>query len=170
MIRSESRCRRSGRAGRRGLLLVCALLPFLPSFLAAQSPGPRPAIAVVVHPDSPVTDISVEELRSLYLGRPIDRPGIDSVVLYEHVPVRDAFYRSVVGWDEFRARQHWIGLIFDGLAPAPPVGEESAQSLLRRVSTDLQAIAFIDSDSVDRSVRTLTVDGFEPDAPAYPIR
>ena len=154
--------------------LMCLALGFL-GLLAgsgalpahAQQTGAS-AVAIIVHPDNPTRDMTLEDLRRLYLGRAGGSEGAPT--LMEHVEVREAFYQGVLGWSPYRARQHWIGLIFEGLAPSPPVGEENGPALVSAVASDPRAVAFVAAYAVDESVRIVSIDGLRPGDPGYALR
>ncbi len=96
------------------LALVTACLVASPE--AAQPP----VIAVVVHPDSPLSEISFEDLGRLFRGHTTTLSDGTHVMLFEHDAVRERFYRQVLSMSLNRASRHWISVVFSGGGASPP--------------------------------------------------
>jgi ABC-type phosphate transport system substrate-binding protein len=146
------------------VLLAGALLtPSLPCDLQAQ-------IVVVVNPHNPVKDLSLEELRRLYLGRTTTFRQNLPVSLMEQAIVSDAFYQAALGMNEERVRRHWIGIVFSGETAKPPRSFTGAEELKQAVAENPGAIAFIDLAETDAGMKVLTINGRQPDDERYPLR
>ncbi|HEY3011965.1 MAG TPA: hypothetical protein VGJ36_04400 [Gemmatimonadales bacterium] len=139
------------------------LTPSLPVNARAQ-------IAVVVNPRNPVKDLSLEELRRLYLGRTTTFRQNQPVTLLEQAKISDAFYQAALGMNEARVRRHWIGIVFSGETAKPPKSIAVAGDLKRAVAERPGAIAFIDVADIDRSMKVLTINGLHPADARYPLR
>jgi len=103
-------------------------------------------IAVVVHPENPLSSMSSEEVAAVYLGRnaalrPIDLP--------ERGGLYNWFYYRVTGQDPTRAKIAWAKH-FDKI---PPVQVTSSAEAMRRVAANKKAIAYVDVRVVDPSVK-----------------
>ena len=145
------------------VVLAGALLtPSLPRDARAQ-------IVVVVNPRNPVKDLSLEELRRLYLGRTTTFREDLPVSLMEQAVVSDAFYQAL-GMDEEGVRRHWIAIVFSGDTPKPPHSFTVAEDLKRAVAENPGAIAFIDLAETDPGMKVLTINGRYPDDERYPLR
>jgi ABC-type phosphate transport system substrate-binding protein len=146
------------------VLLAGALLtPSLPRDVRAQ-------IVVVVNPHNPVRNLSLEELRRLYLGRTTTFSQNLPVSLMEQAIVSDAFYQVALGMNEARLRQHWIGIVFSGETAKPPRSFTVAEDLKRAVAENPGAIAFIDLAETDAGMKVLTINGRHPEDERYPLR
>jgi ABC-type phosphate transport system substrate-binding protein len=146
------------------VLLACSLLtPSLPRDARAQ-------IVVIVNPRNPVKDLSLEELRRLYLGRTTTFRQNLPVSLMEQAVVSDAFYQAALGMNEARVRRHWIGIVFSGETAKPPRSFTAAEDLKRAVAENPGAIAFIDLAETDSDMKVLTINGRRPDDERYPLR
>jgi len=77
-------------------------------------------IAVIVHPGNPLTSISLDELRRLYLGSRTTLPNREAVILLESPAVRERFYTSALKMSPDRVKRHWIGVVFAGESDTPP--------------------------------------------------
>ena len=103
-------------------------------------------IAVVVHPDVPVDNLSLAELRRILLG---DREFWTSgarVTLFIRAPIareRDAVVRDVCQMTEAQFRQHWIGKVFRADTPSGPKIVYSSEMALEQVSRTPGAITFV---------------------------
>ncbi|MBL8475888.1 MAG: hypothetical protein JNK71_07400 [Methyloversatilis sp.] len=111
-------------------------------------------IAVIVNPDSGIDSISREEVSHLFLGRIKHLlPGTPALVI-DTVPLRQAFYQSLVrrGIPEIDA--YWARLRFSGRTQ-PPLQIEDAAVVIERVARDRNAIGYISGAVVDSRVKTV---------------
>ena len=134
---------------------------------AAQVPEP---IAIVVHESNPVRDLSMEELRRIYLGSITMFEHGERVVLLEASEHRTSFYRSALDMGEDRLNRHWISRVFAGRAGSPPQEMRSDGELRSYVAAHAGAIAFLSAASVDDTVKVVTITGLGPDDAGYPLR
>jgi hypothetical protein len=130
----------------------------------------EPQIAVVVHRDTPVQDLSLATLRRLYLGQTTTFGNGQRVVLLEYTPVQAPFYRKALGMSPELVHRHWIGLVFQGEDANPPQPFRDADALKRFVADHPGAIAFMDLRSVDASVKLIKVGGQAATDAHYPLR
>lgn len=130
-------------------------------------------VAVVVHPDTPVSNLSLADVRKVFLG---DRQYWSTnvpVVLLIRAPVareRDVVLKIIYQMSESQFKQYWIAKIFRAeAATAPKVvySNDMANQLLTAIPG---AIAFIDSKDVKPGSKVLRVDGHLPGEPGYPLR
>jgi len=150
----------------RWLLVLLAgvlLTPTLPAEARAQ-------FAVIVNPRNPIKDLSLEELRRLYLGRTTTFSQNQPVILLEQAAISDGFYQAALGMNEARLRRHWIGIVFSGETAKPPKSIAVADDLKRAVAENRGAIAFIDLAETEPGMKVLTINGRRPDDARYPLR
>lgn len=130
-------------------------------------------VAVVVHPDTPISNLSLSEVRKVFLG---DRQYWSTnvpVVLLIRAPVareRDVVLKIIYQMSESQFKQYWIAKIFRAeAATAPKVvySNDMANQLLTAIPG---AIAFIDSKDVKPGTKVVRVDGHLPGEPGYPLR
>jgi hypothetical protein len=150
--------------------LGCLLLG-LCAFLAAQSHSID--VAVVVHPDTPVSDLSLSDVRKVFLG---DRQYWTSnipVVLLIRAPVareRNVVLKIIYQMSEAQFKQYWIAKIFraeSASAPKVVYSNDMANDLVTAVPG---AIAFIDAREVRPGAKVVRVDGHLPGESGYPLR
>lgn len=111
-------------------------------------------IAVIVNPDSGIDSISREKVSHLFLGRIKHlQPGMPALVI-DTLPLRQAFYQSLVrrGIPEIDA--YWARLRFSGRTQ-PPLQIEDAAVVIERVARDRNAIGYINGALVDSRVKTV---------------
>jgi hypothetical protein len=125
-------------------------------------------LAVVTNPASPLQNLSLEELSFLYLGQTVSMEA-GEILLAEYGPLREGFYRSVLQMRGAQVDRHWIGVVFRGGKVNPPIRFDTAADLRDFVLSDLGAIAFLPLGDLD-SMKVLTINGFLPTDPGYPIR
>jgi phosphate transport system substrate-binding protein len=152
------------------LLLALAVAASLVGLAAAQAPGD---IAVVVHADVPVDNLSLSELRRLVLGDRAFWPASVRVTLLVRAPIareRDVVLKTVCQMTEAQFRQHWIAKVFraeTALAPKIVYSSEMAIDLVNRIPG---AITFVDASQVRGGLRVVKVDGRLPGERGYLLR
>ena len=145
----------------------------LPGDALAQAADPsseQAPIAVVVHPSSPLSDITLEDLRRLFLGSTTSLENGERVELLGMAPNRTRFYRAALGMSEDRLKRHWISRVFAGQAGTPPQEFRNEEDLLDFVASHPGAVAFIDVRAVTGDVKLVRVDGRTPADDGYAIR
>lgn len=135
------------------LKLRHALLLLLLVFLSLPS---RAEIAVIIHPDSPLKNLSAREISDLYLGRKRTLEGekIQVLDLVADNPLRERFFALLNGMDQARLNAYWARLQFSGdLQPPPQLA--NGQAMLNAISHNRLAIGYINAAQVGSGVRTL---------------
>jgi ABC-type phosphate transport system substrate-binding protein len=154
----------------RAFALSCLCLALLQP-LAAQHHDVD--IAVVVHPDTPISNLSLSEVRKVFLG---DRQYWTTnipVVLLIRAPVareRNVVLKIIYQMSESQFKQYWIAKIFRAESATAPKVVYSNDMANQLVTAIPGAIAFIDSKDVKPGAKVLRVDGHLPGEPGYPLR
>src|SRR3982075_2040141 len=152
------------------LLLGICVLPEHP--LTAQTYRGTD-IAVVVNPDTPVTELSVTEVRKVFLGERQYWNANIPVVLLIRAPVareRNVVLKTIYQMSESQFKQYWIAKIFraeSATAPKVVYSNDMANELATAIPG---AIAFIDVREVRPGTKVIRVDGRLPGEPGYPLR
>jgi hypothetical protein len=153
------------------LLGLACLALALCGTVAAQSHNVD--VAVVVYPDTPISDLSLADVRKVFLG---DRQYWTSnipVVLLMRAPVareRNVVLKIIYQMSEAQFKQYWIAKIFraeSATAPKVVYSNDMANDLVTAVPG---AIAFIDAREVRTGAKVVRVDGHLPGEPGYPLR
>ena len=158
-----------GRFAVFAALLICAFVLLVPAPAHTQTGD----IAVVVHPDVPVSNLSLADLRRILLGdREFWTTGV-RVTLLIRAPIareRDAAVKDVCQMTEAQFRQHWIGKVFRAESPSGPKIVYSTEMALEQVSRTPGALSFVPAASAGRGVKVLRIDGKAPGQPGYSVK
>jgi ABC-type phosphate transport system substrate-binding protein len=130
-------------------------------------------IAVVVHPDTPVSDLSLADVRKVLLGERQYWTTKLPVVLLIRAPVareRDVVLRVIYQMSESQFKQYWVAKIFRAEAASPPKIVYSNDVVLQLVAAMPGSIAFVDARNVRPGLKVLRVDGQLPGDRNYPLR
>jgi len=139
--------------------------------LAAQSHDAD--VAIVVHPDTPVNNLTLAEVRKVFLGERQYWNANIPVVLLIRAPVareRNVVLKTIYQMSESQFKQYWIAKIFraeSATAPKVVYSNDMANELATAIPG---AIAFIDVREVRPGTKVIRVDGLLPGEPGYPLR
>lgn len=151
------------------VILGCALAAMA---FAPASTGGSSDIAVIVNPSTPVSNLSMGELRSILNG---DRRNWDvktPTVVLMRVPgsrERTVVLERVLRQSESDYKKFWVGKIFRGEATTEPATAPSPGLALDYVASVDGAISFVDSGQVQSRVKMLKIDGKLPGESGYPL-
>ena len=152
-------------------VLSWLLVAMAPS--GAQTTRSAADIAVVVHPDTPVSDLSLTDVRKVLLGERQYWNSKLPVVLLIRAPVareRDVVLRVIYQMSEARFKQYWVAKIFRAEAASPPKIVYSNDMQYELISGIPGAIGFMDAHNVRPGLKVLRVDGHLPGDKEYPLR
>ena len=149
------------------------VLAVLMSVFAAR-PGlaEEPAVAIVVHPDVRVSNLSMGQLRRIFLADQQFWPDKSRIVLLVRAPEADE--RTVVldriyEMNERQLGKYWISKIFRAEVAAQPKIVLSSNMALELVTAIPGSITFIPASEIDSSIKVVSIDGLLPDQPGYPL-
>ncbi|HSG41433.1 MAG TPA: hypothetical protein VLE27_17460 [Thermoanaerobaculia bacterium] len=149
-------------------VLLGALVVSEPALARAKG-----SVAVIVHQQVPVENLSLSELREIFLGeRQFWSKELTITLL---VPPRGSPERKVLLSQIYQQRSeaqyqhHWINKLFsDGAQAAPKItGSPEMSASLARVIPG--AIALVRADSIPEGVKVLRIDGKRPGDDGYPL-
>jgi ABC-type phosphate transport system substrate-binding protein len=130
-------------------------------------------VAVVVHPETQVSNLSLAEVRRVFLGDRQYWSTNTPVVLLIRAPVareRNVVLKIIYQMSESQFKQYWIAKIFraeSATAPKLVYSNDMANELVTAIPG---AIAFIDARDVRPGTKVLRVDGRLPGEAGYPLR
>ena len=130
-------------------------------------------IAVVVQSETPVSDLSLAEVRKVFLGERQYWNAKMPVVLVIRAPVareRDVVLRVIYQMSEAQFKQYWVAKIFRAEAASPPKIVYSSDMQYELVSAIPGAIAFVDARNVRPGLKVVRVDGRLPGDQGYELR
>lgn len=118
-----------------------------------------PEFRVVVHPNSPIDAVSVDELSKMFLKRSTrwnDNTPVRAVDQSRDKPVREAFSQAVHGRSAKAIVAHWQQQIFSGRAVPPP--ELTSDELVTSyVSVHPGAVGYVSPGASVRDVKVVEV-------------
>lgn len=117
-------------------------------------------LAVIVNPQSGVTQLTREEVTNLFLGRQkrlgsFPAQPVDQVQPQE---VLSRFYRLLVNKNTAEIGAYWARLYFSGQAQ-PPKKMESAREVIDYVATNKGALGFVEKNKVEGRVKVAFILG-----------
>jgi ABC-type phosphate transport system substrate-binding protein len=155
------------------LITLIPLVAILQNGSPAQTTHGGPDIAVVVHPDTPVSDLTLSDVRKVLLGERQYWSAKLPVVLLIRAPVareRDVVLRVIYQMSEAQFKQYWVAKIFRAEAASPPKIVYSNDMQYELISGIPGAIGFMDARNVRPGLKVLRVDGHLPGDKEYPLR
>jgi hypothetical protein len=154
------------------LVLLCAIAAIGLRAVMAQTDN-HPTFAIVVNPHVPVDDISLEELRKIFLGErqfwssnmpvvPLIRP--------QGTPEREVVLRVIFKMSETEYKKYWIAKVFRAEATNEPAVAPTNAFANDAVSAIPGSIACENVKDVPHGAKVLRIDGHKPGDPGYPLR
>jgi len=145
---------------------LCALLP-----TARVRADAEVALAVVVGPNSKLSDLSLSDLRRIFTGERVTDPSGNKLIPLNHPPKtvdRVGFDRSVLGMSPDEVGQFWVDRRIRG-GSGPPRTVESIGTLRRVVQNLPGAIGYLRRPQLSTEVKPVRIDGKLPGDPGYPV-
>lgn len=130
------------------------------------------AVAIVVHPEVDIEDLSLDELKSIFLAERQhwqDRSRITLLVRAAIAPERDLVLSEVYGMTEDRYRQYWIGKMFRSEVASGPKIVFSTDMLRDLVTVIPGSIGFVPVSEVGPGLKVIRIDGMLPGDQGYPL-
>jgi hypothetical protein len=156
------------RATVLALLTNAAAGPML-STLDAQA---MEAVAIVVHPEVAIDDLSFDDLRSIFLAERQhwgDRSRITLLVRAAIAPKHDLILTEIYGMSEDRYRQYWIGKMFRSEVASGPKIVFSTDMLRDLVTVIPGSIGFVPVSEVGPDLKVVSIDGMLPGDEGCPL-
>ena len=113
-------------------------------------------IAVVVNLENK-SDLDVVMVRKIFLGKLKSFPNGNAVATFDLPdanPARAEFNKTILRKSESRLNSYWARMLFSSKAK-PPTLLNSADDVKAAVASNINAIAYLNEDDVDASVRVL---------------
>lgn len=139
----------------------------------AENPIEEAGLAIVVHKDSTVENLSMTELRNIFLANQQFWPDRRRITLLVRAPQsdeRDYVLNSIYQKSEAEFRQYWIAKMFRAEIPRGPKIVFSSDMTLDLVVAIPGSISFMRADQVTDDVKVLRVDGKLPQDDGYPLK
>src|SRR3954469_6634848 len=134
---------------------------------SAQSPGD---LAIVAHPETPVAQLSLPELRQLMKGeRQFWKTDLPVVLFVRSATSqeRTAVLGTIFQMSEAQFNQYWIAKQFRAEATSAPTKLNSNALTQQFVASTPGAIGFMAARDVKPGVKVVKIDGFLPGDAGY---
>jgi hypothetical protein len=157
----------------RHLFCLIALLVGTAPVNADDAPAESSAVAITVHVGTDIAELSLAQLRRIFLAEQQFWPDRSRITLLVRAPgaverelVLDRIYRM----NEDQFRKYWIAKMFRAEVPSGPKLVFSSNMALELVTAIPGSITFMNAQEIDDSVKVLKIDGFLPTDPDYPLK
>lgn len=139
----------------------------------AESDSVQDNLAIIVNTTNPVDDLSLSELRKVFLGERSHWPNgrrITLVMMEPGQPERKALIREVCQMNEHDLGRHFLHGMFTGEVFVSPKTLASPVGVRKFVFNVPGAIGYLRASDVDSSVKVVRVDGRLPTDKEYTLR
>jgi len=153
--------------------LLATSIMFASASAVAQEAVASSAIAIVVHKNTEVDDLSLHELRNIFMANQQFWPDRKRIILLVRAPKseeRDFVLNTIYQMDEAQFRQYWIAKMFRAEVPRGPKIVFSTDMMLELVVAIPGSISFINASEVTDDVRVVRIDGKLPTEEGYPLQ
>jgi phosphate transport system substrate-binding protein len=139
----------------------------------ADEPSPAENnLAIIVNTSNPVDDLSLRELRKVFLGERAHWPNarrITLVMMETGQPERRALIREVCQMNESDFTRHFLNGVFTGEVFASPKTLAGPVGVRKFVFNVPGAIGYVRASDVDATVKVIHVDGHLPSDKDYAL-
>jgi ABC-type phosphate transport system substrate-binding protein len=139
----------------------------------AQETATTGPVAIIAHKDTDIENLSLFELRNIFLANQQFWPDRTRIILLVRAPKskeRDFILNTIYEMDEAQFRQYWIAKMFRAEIPRGPKVVFSTGMMLELVIAIPGSISFVSIDEVTDAVKVVKVDGMLPTDPGYPLK
>ncbi len=130
------------------------------------------ALAIVVHPDNHVNEISSTELRRIFRAEQQFWDNDTRITLLLRAPVskeRNVVLRAIYEMNEQDFKKYWIGKMFKAEVASGPKLVYTNHMALNLINAIPGSITFVPASKVQQQNKVLKIDGKLPGEPGYPL-
>ncbi|HEC19394.1 MAG TPA: phosphate ABC transporter substrate-binding protein [Gammaproteobacteria bacterium] len=134
-------------------LMLMAVLTF--TAIAAHADE----VVLIVNPANPLTEMTLKEVKKIYLGKSKFFPGGGKVIPADQPEkslVRKIFYEVMIGKSASKLKAYWSKRIFTGKG-TPPIIKKGDEAMLAWVAEQPLALGYVYRKSVNDSVKVLNL-------------
>jgi len=131
------------------------------------------SVAIVVHPSVEVSNLTMLQLRRIFLAEQQFWPDRSRITLLVRAPgavERDIVLSQIYQMNDAQFRQYWIAKIFRAEVPSGPKIVLSSNMALELVTAIPGSITFISASAVDEGTKVVRINGLLPSQAGYPLR
>lgn len=167
---------------RRPQIVILVLLVLLAELCAqktvrtsadAQALPADESIAIVVNQENSVDDLTMKDLRTVFLGERshwANGRRITLVMMEPGQPERKAMLREIYRMSETDFNRHFLQGLFTGEVFVSPKTLATAVGVRKFIFNVPGAIGYVRSSDVDSTVKVIRIDGRLPDDKDYELR
>lgn len=151
--------------------LVCSFM--MPVVHSEEVASTSSTIAIVVHEGTGIENLTLEQLRSIFLADQqfwSDRTRITLLVRAPQSDERDFVLNRIYQMTEPQFRQYWIAKMFRSEVPRGPKIVFSTNMTVELVVAIPGSISFMRADEVPNNVHVVRIDGKLPSDEGYPLK
>jgi phosphate transport system substrate-binding protein len=137
-----------------------------------RPPKQQATVAFVVNKENPVSDISLAELKDIFLGVQQSWKNGDRIVAVgreEGSEEKEIVLGKIYNMSGTQLKQYWTAKVIRGNNVHPPKTFPSDVLIKKLVQRVPNAVGYIRADQADDSVKVLKVEGKEPGQASYPV-
>ena len=156
------------RAAVLALVAIVAAGPMV-STVDAQT---TEAVAIIVHPLVAEDDLSLDDLKSIFLAEQQHWGDNSRITLFVRAPIapeRDLVLSEIYGMSEDRYGRYWIAKTFSGNVRSKPRLVGSTELLRNFVMVIPGSIGFVPMSEVGPNLKVIRIDGLLPGDDGYPL-
>lgn len=140
---------------------------------AVQANAADQNLAIIVNQSNTIDDITLKELRTVFLGERSHWPNgrrITLVMMDSGEPERKAVLRDICRMNETEFSRHFLQGLFTGEVFVSPKTLSSPTGVRKFVFNVPGAIGYVRASDVDGTVKVIKVNGHGIDDSEYPLR
>jgi len=152
-----------------GILGVLALA----QVQAQEESAAHRAVAIVVHDGTSIDDVSLTQLRRIFLAEQQFWPDRSRITLLVRAPgayEREFVLERIYQMSENQFRKYWIAKMFRSEVPSGPRIVFSNNMAVELVMAIPGSITFMNASEISDTVKVVRVEGLLPDDDGYPLK
>jgi hypothetical protein len=141
--------------------------------IADEEPAPNQSVAIVVHEGTNVDDVSLDQLRRIFLAEQQFWPDRSRITLLVRAPgayEREFVLERIYQMTENQFRTYWIAKMFRAEVPSGPRIVFSNNMAIELVTVIPGSITFMNAADIGDTVKVVRVNGLLPGDDDYPLR
>ena len=154
------------------ILATATLIGPLPQS-RVQAAHPKESLAIIVNRENPIENLSMAELRTMFLGERSHWPNgrrITLVMMEPGQPERDAVVRDVCRMSESDLRRRYLQGLLTGEVLVSPKTLATPVGVRKFVFNVPGAVGYLRPEDLDDSVKVIRIDGHLPSDAEYPLK
>ena len=138
-----------------------------------QAARPKESLAIIVNRENPVENMSMAELKTIFLGERSHWPNgrrITLVMMETGQPERDTVVREVCHMSESDLRRRFLQGLLTGEVLVSPKTLATPVGVRKFVFNVPGAVGYLRPEDVDDSVKVIRINGHLPSDADYPLK